>query len=74
MAGSEEDRKRPIEPQGRAAGMPYDWRRPTADRVRARVWNPDEPRLWTPKAFGWGYDLNLYWLVHPRRYLRARRR
>ena len=47
--------------------VPYDWRRPTAARVRSRWWNPDEPRLVTPKSFGWGYDLNLYRLVHPRR-------
>jgi hypothetical protein len=61
-------------PQGRAAGLPYDWRFPTAERVRARTWNPDEPRLWTPKAFGWGYGVNFYWLAHPVRYLRRHRR
>ncbi len=39
--------------------MPYDWRRPTVARIKERWWNRDEPRLLTPKAFGWGYDLNL---------------
>jgi len=29
--------------------------------------------LFTPKSFGWGYDLNLFWVVHPMRWLRARR-
>ncbi|MEV7039618.1 DUF5808 domain-containing protein [Amycolatopsis sp. NPDC051061] len=66
MAGPEE----PIEPQGHAAGVPYDWRRPSAKRFRARVWNPADRRFWTPKSFGWGYDLNFYWVAHPLRYFR----
>jgi hypothetical protein len=41
------------EPQGRFAGLPYDFRRPTAARIRRRWWNPDDPRILTPKAFGW---------------------
>jgi len=41
-------------------GIPYDWRAPTWARVRARWWNPDDPRVLTPKVFGWGFDLNLY--------------
>jgi hypothetical protein len=41
-------------------GLPYDWRAPTWARVRARLWNPEDPRLLTPKVFGWGFDLNLY--------------
>jgi hypothetical protein len=53
--------------QGKLLGMPYDWRRPTLARLRSRVWNPDEPRLFTPKSFGWGYDINFYRLVHWRR-------
>jgi hypothetical protein len=39
--------------------MPYDWRRPTMERVRREVWNAAERRLLVPKAFGWGYGLNL---------------
>jgi len=54
------------EPQGTLAGMPYDLRPPTVRRMRARWWNPHDPRLFTPKAFGWGYDLNLYRALHPR--------
>ena len=44
-----------------------------ADRapVGARLWNVDDRRLLTPKSFGWGYTLNVYWLAHPVRYLRA---
>jgi len=41
------------EPQRRHAGLPYDFRRPTAARIRARAWNPDDPRILTPKTFGW---------------------
>jgi uncharacterized protein YqeY len=61
--------RRPTEPQGRFAGMPYDWRRPTMERLRERCWNPDDDRLLTPRVWGWGYDLNWYWVTHPRSYL-----
>jgi hypothetical protein len=50
---------------GKFAGVPYDWRKPTKARFRSRLWNPNEPRLITPRAFGWGYDLNFYRLLHP---------
>lgn len=43
---------------GTFLGAPYDWRRPTVERIKQRSWNPDDPRLFTPRAFGWGYDLN----------------
>jgi hypothetical protein len=52
------------EPQGKWLGMPYDWRRPTAARIKSRWWNPDDDRYFTPRAFGWGYDLNLHRLLH----------
>jgi hypothetical protein len=58
--------------QGRLAKMPYDLRTPTPERVAARWWNPADRRLFTPKAFGWGYDLNFYWLAHPIRYVTGR--
>ena len=44
-------------------GLPYDWRRPTWARVRERAWNRDDPRLLTPKSYGWGYDINVYELL-----------
>ena len=43
---------------GRFLGLPFDWRRPTADKVKARAWDPDNHRAFVPKAFGWGYSLN----------------
>ena len=54
-------------------GAPYDFRRPTAERARSRLWNPDDGRLFPPKGFGWGWTINFYWCVHPLRW-RARRR
>ena len=44
---------------GRFLGIPYDWRRPTVARTKSRWWNPDDPRLFTPKVYGWGWDINL---------------
>ncbi|HVV90451.1 MAG TPA: DUF5808 domain-containing protein [Solirubrobacterales bacterium] len=52
------------EKTGTWMGVPYDWRRPTWARFRSRWWNPDDRRFFTPRAFGWGYDFNLYWVFH----------
>jgi len=59
---------------GRWLGLPYDWRRPTWRRTLQRLWNRRDARLLTPKSYGWGYDLNFYWLAHPLQWRRARRR
>jgi len=39
--------------RGRFLGLPYDWRPLTARRLRDEVWNPAEPRILVPKAYGW---------------------
>jgi len=26
--------------------------------VKIRLWNRSEPRLFVPKSFGWGWDIN----------------
>jgi hypothetical protein len=45
---------------GTFLGVPYDWRRHGfRARLKERWWNPSEPRLFTPRAFGWGYAVNL---------------
>ena len=44
---------------GRIAGVPYDLRPPSLARERAAWWNPDDPRLFTPRGFGVGWALNL---------------
>lgn len=44
--------------QGRFLGIPYDWRRPTASRIRRRIWNKGGP-MFPPKVWGWGWGVNL---------------
>jgi hypothetical protein len=58
------------ERSGKWLGVPYDWRRPTRARVRERWWNPDDRRVFTPKVFGLGWDVNL---AEAARRLRLRR-
>ncbi len=48
---------------GTFARLPYDFRRPTLDRFKERNWNPKDRRVFTPKAFGWGLDVNFYELA-----------
>ena len=45
---------------GKFLGIPYDWRRPTAARVKLRWWNRRDRRIFTPKSYGWGFDVNFY--------------
>jgi hypothetical protein len=40
--------------------VPYAWRRPSWAGIKERMWNPQDPRLCTPPAFGWGWSINLY--------------
>ncbi len=50
---------------GRIAGrIPYDFRLPTAERIRATFWNKDTSELLVPHAFGIGWTINLYPLLH----------
>jgi hypothetical protein len=45
---------------GEVAGfVPYDFRKPTLERVRERLWAPDDPHLFTPHVFGVGWTVNL---------------
>lgn len=44
---------------GRLAGVPYDLRRPTAERIQHAWWDPSRPEILVPRAFGIGWDLNL---------------
>ena len=46
-------------------GVPYDFRRPTGERLRATFWNEDTPQLLVPQAFGVGWTINFYPIVHP---------
>jgi hypothetical protein len=48
---------------GDVFGIPYDFRFPTAGRIRRAWWNPADPRLFVPRAFGVGWDVNLHRLM-----------
>lgn len=43
---------------GSILGVPYDVRVPTPERVASRWWNPRDPRVWVPRVFGVGWDVN----------------
>jgi Family of unknown function (DUF5808) len=59
---AKELRKPPDEREwnGRVAGfVPYDFRLPTLDRVRERMWNPEQPNVFSPHVFGVGWTVNV---------------
>jgi hypothetical protein len=50
---------------GRIAGrIPYDFRLPTAERIRATFWNKHTSQILVPHVFGIGWTINLYPLLH----------
>jgi hypothetical protein len=45
---------------GEVAGfVPYDFRKPTLERVRERMWAPGDPNLVKPQVFGVGWTVNV---------------
>lgn len=44
--------------------VPYDLRVPTAARLKASLWAPEDRRLLVPRAFGVGWSPNLGRIVH----------
>lgn len=44
---------------GTFMGMPYDFGKPTAQKLAERLWNPSDPRIMMPKVFGAGWTINL---------------
>jgi hypothetical protein len=45
---------------GKVAGVvPYDFRLPTIDRLRAAYWNPESDVVFTDRVFGVGWAVNL---------------
>jgi hypothetical protein len=50
---------------GSIAGLPYDFRFPTLERVQATFWNKNTSRLLMPQVFGVGWSINFYPLLHP---------
>ena len=45
--------------------IPYDFRPPTLERLRAAFWNKDTSQILVPQPFGIGWTVNLYPLLHP---------
>ena len=43
---------------GKVAAVPYDFRPPTWERVKATYWNPDDSHVVKDKVFGVGWDVN----------------
>lgn len=43
--------------------VPYDLRPPTPERLRAKFWAPDDPRILTPHGWGVGWAVNVGRLV-----------
>ncbi len=51
---------------GKIAGIPYDFRLPTVERIRAALWNKDTSQIFLPQAFGIGWSINMYPIIHPK--------
>ncbi len=63
-----EQMRRPPEERtwyGKIAGIPYDFRIPTVERIRATFWNKDTSQVLVPQVFGIGWSINLYPIIHP---------
>ena len=46
---------------GKVGGVvPYDFRPPTWERIRAAYWNPESDHLFSDRVFGVGWAVNLY--------------
>jgi hypothetical protein len=50
---------------GKVLGVPYDFRKPTPERLRASFWNEESSQLFVPHAFGMGWSVNFYPIFHP---------
>jgi hypothetical protein len=44
---------------GQVFGVPYDFRKPTLEKIEAAVWSPDNPQLLGPHVFGVGWTPNI---------------
>ena len=43
---------------GKILFIPYDLRFPTLSRIKERMWNREDPRIFTPRVFGAGWTVN----------------
>lgn len=44
---------------GTFLGVPFDFRMPTIARFKQSFWNPEDPRVFTPRPFGIGWGINI---------------
>ena len=51
-------------PQGKFFGLPFNVSPPRRGEAGRGLWDPEDPRLFTPKNYGVGYGLNLAALFH----------
>jgi hypothetical protein len=58
---------------GSLAGVPYDTRRPTMERVKFTYWSAENLQLFPRKVTGLGWGINFYWVIHPLRWQKARK-
>jgi len=40
--------------------VPYEFRPPTLERLRERLWNPEDHRIFTEHVFGVGWAINFH--------------
>lgn len=48
------------EKEGELLGIPYSFSPPTVANLKGRLWNAEDPRIFTPHIFGWGWSVNFY--------------
>ncbi len=62
IAAVMEQMKRPARERtwhGDVMGIPYDFRPPSLGRMKDAWWDPDDPRVFTPRDFGVGWAINI---------------
>ncbi len=45
--------------QGKLFGIPYDFRKPSAEKLKRAYWSPNDRRVIKPRALGLGWDVNV---------------
>jgi hypothetical protein len=45
---------------GKVYGVPYDFRKPSFQRLSQSLWNPNDDSLFTARALGVGWSINLH--------------
>jgi len=48
---------------GRVGFIPYDFRIPTLERIKAAYWNSEDSHIFTPEVIGVGWSINFHALL-----------